>query len=1185
MAKKNTKSRYWVDDNSILPEIVITPQGNYPVLDEAGNPARTVGAIQDINPNAHIYERMNTQPFMDDYIKGETNTAANQRADALDAQVVPHMGDFVSAATKPLDVLMPSRWVGLLDKDYNGLSVGDRLTRLFDEHNKGLYINDNPAGLFSKRFHDEHPIWAMAGNTAFDVLAGNTAINTAKKGLGTVNSSQIVNDYKTVLPKFIDTVKNFNGADKWKRTFNSGRKLLNPKYVGILAKSPEIMDITPLYKYSEFDTNLLSDFQKVWAQEAAKGPYSTEGLLKFATQHPSPSSVEELPGLFEEARKLQHTIDVASRYGRMLGNQYHSMMKELTDPVLRHIAEVSPQYLPELFRQQKYYGGATEDFVKHLIKRANSYRRFMRTPGTVEDFRTIKGSGISHRDGLAQMNVEGMLRSDFNGEYGTYPAFYEGQPNLTGDMSTWWDQRIPEGVTPSIGMHTIHSPRVVDAYKKFREMLGTNNGFLSVDGAFGRSYVETGAAPKYISWPVHQVFWGKEGTQLPNFKVTLGDEMGTLPEGFEWGKGYSYGGLLDTANKFKDGGSKNDYNTWKKKIKDYKGIIVDGDDTYDYYNFFKDNPQMAWDMLNNNPEAHFTDKYKTPNHPTFSDESMYSRPPYIQGGAWNDYSPTVMGQKWNYALSPSQINSNWDVERTINYLANAENEGAYVTDNNGRYPIIDGTVLGGTLTPVTITPNNHSQGGSLKSASWNDLSMREKADIIKVGVKHGLNRLDDIKSKYNEFAEGGNIYSGKGPHSQQMNQQVKQRYIYDILPQLYAMDGVNVRVSSGLRPNAVVYKNGKPTNRKSRHGMGQAVDIVPGEGATFNDIFRVLNNPNSNVSKWMRANGVGYIDETSATGTTKYWHDHKKDHSHVHHQIGGSPATQYATRFNAQQRPVNKAWERRAEAYWEKAQAMYKELLDAGVNPVAAAGILGNIAQESEFNPNAANSINGGHWGYLQNDKNITPWVRANYGGYDHRSQMNYLIAGLQGKLPKSNMGLDRRFNGFNARMQGVTDPEMAAYLWEREYEKSANEGVPQRRYFARYFYDRMMGNNGMAQQQYNPLMFNMEDPSQYNANAGMPENVDPELYYKELDRKKWEDNSYSSLLSSDANQDSTVVDRVQASPESQASSFLKWIVPILSSQSSSNTGNVLLNTINMLNYGTKSPDIYSSFNPFNLTI
>lgn len=60
-------------------------------------------------------------------------------------------------------------------------------------------------------------------------------------------------------------------------------------------------------------------------------------------------------------------------------------------------------------------------------------------------------------------------------------------------------------------------------------------------------------------------------------------------------------------------------------------------------------------------------------------------------------------------------------------------------------------------------------------------------------------------SRSNEFAEGGNIYSGTEPHSQQMNL----GYIYDILPRLYAMDGVDVRVSSGFRSNAVVYQKNK----------------------------------------------------------------------------------------------------------------------------------------------------------------------------------------------------------------------------------------------------------------------------------------------------------------------------------------------------------------------------------------
>lgn len=198
----------------------------------------------------------------------------------------------------------------------------------------------------------------------------------------------------------------------------------------------------------------------------------------------------------------------------------------------------------------------------------------------------------------------------------------------------------------------------------------------------------------------------------------------------------------------------------------------------------------------------------------------------------------------------------------------------------------------------------HSEGGSLNAyKSWDNLSIKEKSEMMKVAIRNGITNLADIKAKYNEFAEGGymtseedddvNMYDGISQTSQQM----QQRYIYDILPRLYAMDGVNVVLSSGLRPNAVVYQNGKPTGRKSRHGSGQAADIVPVKGTTFADIFRVLHDPNSNVSRWMRANNAGYVDETSATGTTKYWHDHNRDHSHVHHQIGGNPASQYAARF------------------------------------------------------------------------------------------------------------------------------------------------------------------------------------------------------------------------------------------------------------------------------------------------
>lgn len=40
-------------------------------------------------------------------------------------------------------------------------------------------------------------------------------------------------------------------------------------------------------------------------------------------------------------------------------------------------------------------------------------------------------------------------------------------------------------------------------------------------------------------------------------------------------------------------------------------------------------------------------------------------------------------------------------------------------------------------------------------SNWNDLSMKEKAAIMKVAVGNGIYKLSDIRKAYNEFAEGG----------------------------------------------------------------------------------------------------------------------------------------------------------------------------------------------------------------------------------------------------------------------------------------------------------------------------------------------------------------------------------------------------------------------------------------------
>jgi len=50
----------------------------------------------------------------------------------------------------------------------------------------------------------------------------------------------------------------------------------------------------------------------------------------------------------------------------------------------------------------------------------------------------------------------------------------------------------------------------------------------------------------------------------------------------------------------------------------------------------------------------------------------------------------------------------------------------------------------------------YAEGGNLnKKKLWDELSVKERADMIRVAVENGITSLSEIKDKYNEFAEGG----------------------------------------------------------------------------------------------------------------------------------------------------------------------------------------------------------------------------------------------------------------------------------------------------------------------------------------------------------------------------------------------------------------------------------------------
>ena len=51
----------------------------------------------------------------------------------------------------------------------------------------------------------------------------------------------------------------------------------------------------------------------------------------------------------------------------------------------------------------------------------------------------------------------------------------------------------------------------------------------------------------------------------------------------------------------------------------------------------------------------------------------------------------------------------------------------------------------------------HANGGKLDNRKWDELSLREKSEMMRVAIQNGVTNLKDIRQKYNEFAEERNL--------------------------------------------------------------------------------------------------------------------------------------------------------------------------------------------------------------------------------------------------------------------------------------------------------------------------------------------------------------------------------------------------------------------------------------------
>lgn len=123
---------------------------------------------------------------------------------------------------------------------------------------------------------------------------------------------------------------------------------------------------------------------------------------------------------------------------------------------------------------------------------------------------------------------------------------------------------------------------------------------------------------------------------------------------------------------------------------------------YDIESYVRENPNAVFDH-----EGHYPDTYKRPNHPTFSDESIYASE-QNPGGHWSERNSL---QRWNFSPSAQQIAQPGYIQKAIDYLNNNESEGVTLTDSQGRYPSINGTIYGGVLPEVEVKGHRFEAGG------------------------------------------------------------------------------------------------------------------------------------------------------------------------------------------------------------------------------------------------------------------------------------------------------------------------------------------------------------------------------------------------------------------------------------------------------------------------------------------
>lgn len=258
--------------------------------------------------------------------------------------------------------------------------------------------------------------------------------------------------------------------------------------------------------------------------------------------------------------------------------------------------------------------------------------------------------------------------------------------------------------------------------------------------------------------PAQKVMGGENPTKVFNQQESYKDKKGLNDDGT---KKKQNGGKTPNRRKYTTALNNNEekqFQSWYSKVAKYKNLNpnpdADGQD-YDYRGYWKNEDRNG--ILGSNPNAHFTDKYKQPTHPTFSNESQYSNNE-TPGGTWVKGKGTWLFKHNKYTARQAK--------RTADYL--------------------NGTGEGYILGTDTIIPNRRKKMGGLNrkqdygskskpypkvktgdfAGSGRSYPIPTKDDAVDALRLAGLHGRSDVKAKvYSKYPElrkkskAGGLYS------------------------------------------------------------------------------------------------------------------------------------------------------------------------------------------------------------------------------------------------------------------------------------------------------------------------------------------------------------------------------------------------------------------------------------------